>query len=420
MKKMFLEAVSIVERLINDVTFMCRSRKKATYFTRKNCTMGFRDLILFQINFTKKSLQLELDAFLNNTNGGGSITKQAYSEARRKILPTAFIEMSDGIIDWYYNDHDDFKKFRDYRLSAIDGSITQLPDTARLRDAYGYAEGNGAPMARAKVAALYDLENDLILSSVIDNYKTGERDLAKRLINDLRKKGLKNDLILFDRGYCGAWFYWYLEHSEVKYLMRAKEDTQIKAAQKPDQIINFTVRGKKKIKMRIVRFLLDSGEEEVLVTNLLDEDLSLDDFKKLYFRRWGIETKFNELKNRLEIQNFSGETVTAIKQDFYASIFLSNMAALAKHDANEAITERNKDKDLKYEYKVNTNILVGKLKDRLILMLLEPNPVKRTALYQKIMEEISANVVPIRPDRSYPRRKGARATKHPRNHKRAF
>ena len=158
----------------------------------------------------------------------------------------------------------------------------------------------------------------------------------------------------------------------------------------------------------------------MLVTNLLDEDLSLDDFKKLYFRRWGIETKFNELKNRLEIQNFSGETVTAIEQDFYASIFLSNMAALAKHDANEAITERNKDKDLKYEYKVNTNILVGKLKDRLILMLLEPNPVKRTALYQKIMEEISANVVPIRPDRSYPRRKGARATKHPRNHKRAF
>ncbi len=135
---------------------------------------------------------------------------------------------------------------------------------------------------------------------------------------------------------------------------------------------------------------------------------------------WGIETKFDELKNRLEIQNFSGETVIAIEQDFYASIYLSNMAALAKGDANETITERNKDKNPKYDYKVNTNILVGKLKDRLILMLLEPNPVKRTALYRKVMEEISANVIPIRPGRKNPRRKGTRATKHPRNHKRAF
>jgi hypothetical protein len=50
----------------------------------------------------------------------------------------------------------------------------------------------------------------------------------------------------------------------------------------------------------------------------------------MYFKRWGIEIKFDELKNRLQIENFTGDTKEKILQDFYASIYLSNMASLAK------------------------------------------------------------------------------------------
>ncbi len=80
----------------------------------------------------------------------------------------------------------------------------------------------------------------------------------------------------------------------------------------------------------------------------------------------------------------------------------------------------NQDKDLKYEYKVNTNILIGKLKDSLVLMLLEDNPDKRSAMLYRIMEEISKNMVPIRPGRSNLRRKGLRAIKYPVNQKRSL
>ena len=37
------------------------------------------------LNFIKKSIQVELDAFFKNINKGESITKQGYSEARQKI-----------------------------------------------------------------------------------------------------------------------------------------------------------------------------------------------------------------------------------------------------------------------------------------------------------------------------------------------
>jgi hypothetical protein len=103
------------------------------------------------------------------------------------------------------------------------------------------------------------------------------------------------------------------------------------------------------------------------------------------------------LKNRLQIENFTGEITIAIEQDFYATIYLSNMVSLAKMDANAINYEETKDKHLKYEYKVNTNVLIGKLKNSLVSMLLEESPRKRSKVLKQIMKEISHNIIPIRP-----------------------
>lgn len=422
MKKPFLEGLLLTNQLIDDIVFMCESRLKATYFTRAaHCKMDFKDLILFGLNFVKKTLQIELDSFFETIKGAeNGITKQGYSEARQKISPTAFIKMADNITSWYYGD-DDFKKFNGYRISAIDGSILELNNSERLRTAFGYAEGKTVKLARAKASCIYDLENDMIITSKITTYTTGERDIAIELINKLRQLGLKNDLILFDRGYPSKKFIAYLEGSGVKFLMRLKNKSmkEFDAAMKPDQIVELNVDGKT-IKVRILRFMLNSEVEEVLVTNLLEESLGIPSFKTLYFKRWGIEVKFNELKSRLQLQNFTGDTVIAVEQDFYASMYLSNMVALAKNEANEKIAQNNEDQDLKYKYKVNTNILIGKMKDSLVLMLLEDNSEKRHAMFNHIMQKITKNMVPIRPDRSKVRKMGLKAHKHPMNQKRCL
>ena len=134
----------------------------------------------------------------------------------------------------------------------------------------------------------------------------------------------------------------------------------------------------------------------------------------------GIEVKYDELKNKLQLQNFTGDTKIAVEQDFYASMYLSNMVALAKNEADEKIAENNQDKNLKYKYKVNTNILIGKLKDSLVLMLLEDNLEKRSAMLNRIMEQIPKNMVPIRPGRNKPRNMGRKAPKHSLNQKRCL
>jgi len=79
------------------------------------------------------------------------------------------------------------------------------------------------------------------------------------------------------------------------------------------------------MKLRFIQVILDNGEVEVLVTNVLDNNiLQTSDFKELYSLRWGIETYFDLIKNRLGLENFTGQSALAVKQDFFATIFLTN------------------------------------------------------------------------------------------------
>ena len=80
-------------------------------------------------------------------------------------------------------------------------------------------------------------------------------------------------------------------------------------------------------------------------------------------------------------------------------MYLANMVALAKKDANQVIKEDCKNKNLKFEYKVNTNVLIGKLKDTLIIMIITRNPWNRSKILKSIQGEIERNIIPIRPGR---------------------
>ena len=49
---------------------------------------------------------------------------------------------------------------------------------------------------------------------------------------------------------------------------------------------------------------MEDGTTEYLITNLTSEQMPVENFPDLYQLRWGVESKYRELKNRLEIENF--------------------------------------------------------------------------------------------------------------------
>ena len=69
---------------------------------------------------------------------------------------------------------------------------------------------------------------------------------------------------------------------------------------------------------------------------------------------------------------------------------------------------------------INQTVSIGILKNDLIYILLETDGQKKNMLFQQIYEDISKNLVPIRPDRHNTRTKGQLAGKYSNTHKRAY
>jgi hypothetical protein len=80
----------------------------------------------------------------------------------------------------------------------------------------------------------------------------------------------------------------------------------------------------------------------VLVTNLLDETLfPTSSFRQLYHLRWGVETLYGVVKTRLQLENFSGLTAESVRQDFYATIFITNLESVLVFRGNGPLGEED-------------------------------------------------------------------------------
>lgn len=64
------------------------------------------------------------------------------------------------------------KPLTDIDFLPLIGSILEINNSERLRNAFGYAEGKTVKLARAKASCIYDVENDMILTSKITTYTT--------------------------------------------------------------------------------------------------------------------------------------------------------------------------------------------------------------------------------------------------------
>jgi len=141
----------------------------------------------------------------------------------------------------------------------------------------------------------------------------------------------------------------------------------------------------------------------------LPTTFQIEDLKAIYAKRWGIESEYYYLKHRLQIENFSGYSVSAVLQDFYASVCINNIAATFVGDV-----ELDSQSKKKHTYKANKNILLGKLKNRMVKALLIGGAAL-ISLFERICEVIVRNVIPIRPGRAFPRVEGWKRLKYPPN-----
>ena len=119
------------------------------------------------------------------------------------------------------------------------------------------------------------------------------------------------------------------------------------------------------LRVRFVRVMLKTGEPEILVTSLLDDGITTDDFKELYNLRWGIETYYHTLKSHLTLENFTGKTSESVKQDFYAMVFLSGLESVLVAEAQDVLDTKN----CVHQQRVNRAVSFNVLKNNVMQLL---------------------------------------------------
>jgi len=157
--------------------------------------------------------------------------------------------------------------------------------------------------------------------------------------------------------------------------------------------------------VRLVRVKL-SDSIEVLATNLWEhEGYSSDEFKDIYFMRWGIETNISFQKNILQMEAFSGVKVNTVLQDFYATMFVNNLHSILIKEAQQTV-DHNRTAN-KYPLKINNNKSFGMLRKQLVLLFYKDDP---QVILQYLYNHFIRDPLPVRKGRSFERNR-----KNPQN-----
>jgi hypothetical protein len=345
-------------------------------FTRKR-KLSFTYLIILITQGLTRSIQRELNSFYQKIKGGDfsiqEITKSAFTHARKKLKWQAFAELNKKGIESFYKNAP-YLKWKGFRVLAIDGSTMMLPNHPTVQEEFGktyFGPNESVSKSAARISMLYDVLNFTTIDAQIGRYDTSERELAAKHL-PLLKAG--EDLVIMDRGYPSFELFHKLQQSNIDYCIRWREEwwkevsemletgecDRIITLKKNDGFCDFPPKLLyKEITVRIVIVVLSNGNKEVLMTSLLDnEKYPYESFLDLYGSRWAIEEGFKFYKSRLQLEAFSGKTALAIKQDFYAKVFMMTTMAVMAFPIEEKLKAEQKETNRKHTYKVNrTNAL---------------------------------------------------------------
>ena len=365
----------------------------------------------------KSSIQRELDSFYKEATGSEFnirvATKGAVSRARAKLKPEAFVELNANVNQTFYNEAP-YLVWNNMRLLAIDGTRLVLPNHKSVVEEFGehgFGPNANSNRSLALGSCLYDVLNLLTLDAQIAPYATGERELLFKHFEKINP----GDLLLLDRGYPSLAILFILMAKGIQFCIRMKEDWWLSVKDfmesgEKEKIVNFQLPKKdrkqlkdyphmfdKQIACRLVCIELENGVKEVLCTSLTDmEKFPQEDLAELYHYRWNVEESYKLFKARVEVERFSGKTVLAVKQDFFAKIFMMSLSAVLAFPIEERVKKESKEADLKHQQKINRTGAIAMLMSMSVALFLKKHVKKAIDAFDSVVSQTKEIVRPGR------------------------
>lgn len=409
---------------IEDEDFGSRSKSgRVGVFVRKR-KLPINHLIVLMLCF-KSSIQRELDSFFKALTNSDfkirEVTKSAFTQARAKLDPWAFQRLNEVSVATFYEGAN-YDVWAGMRVLAVDGTRLMLPNHSSVVEEFGqhqFGPNADSPRSLALGSMLYDVLNQITIDAQLAPYAASERDLLMKHLDKVKS----NDLLLLDRGYPCFWLLFQLKAKGIEFCVRLKENWWLKVddfnkSQEVERIVTFTLPKKDRKKLdgfpayqqegvtitcKLIKIKLETGENEILCTSLTDERIFLhQDFCELYNSRWGEEEAYKLLKSRIELENFSGKTARAVRQDFHAKILLMTLCAAYAHPIEEKVrAEYKADANRKNGQKINRTNAISMTQDIMIAVIIRNQFEKALEAFDRV---VSSTREVIRPGRKEPRK----------------
>ena len=369
-----------------------------------------------------------------------SVTGSAYCQARQKLRPELFIHLNDCVVEDFRALSQEDGTWRDWhghRLLGGDGTKLNLPDTPAMRAAYSTVSNQHGAAGEAVLGlavVVYDLLNDLGVAAHLGKLAHEPDVLAQQL----GAAAAPGDVFVLDRNFADyAFIAWGVQH-KCDLIIRCPRSSfgvvnDFWESDLPDQVVTLHCSKRKATRatvkklglpeviiVRLLRFTLTTGETEVLLTTLCDQQrYPHAEFYQIYGWRWHQETYYDRVKNIFELERFSGLTPLVIAQDFYGILFLATLESTLAQSAQTAMTASVSTCSASVPPRVNRAVSYVSLLDHTVALLADPQRSLEevvTQLHRLLQTNPKYNAAGRKFDR--PRRSLARSLRRQRYRKR--
>lgn len=408
-------------------------RKSEKDFTRERL-LPFSYVVVLLLRGHKLSLQNTLNKFFKSLGRIFQVpTGSAYCQSKQKVKAEVFIHLNESVRDDFYELYgaeEKVEKWFGHRLLGSDGTYLNLPDTKELRKAFSVHRNQRKGEKEATVQALgmvmYDLLNDLGVKGAIAPSHSAEKSL---LLNDLWSELKAGDVLVLDRNSADYSIIGSAVRDNLDVIIRCPRQSfkavmEFFKSSERERLVTLTVpqsvRTQKYVKehnlpetieVRLLKFKLESGEEEVLLTTLCDQKkYRRTEFYKVYGWRWRDETYYDRIKNIFELERFSGLSEESIKQDFYGVIFLATLESVLSQETESEMQLMAAERETKTMPQVNHAISYVALVEEVGKLLLDPEVSVKETL-RELKHLFRTTPTRVRKGRKYERNKASHATK---------
>jgi len=337
--------------------------------------------------------------------------ESAFTKARKK-LPLKFFKKVSDLVIGYFRQHYEKNQglWKGFRLKIVDGVTITLPESKELRSCFGSRKNqnhkSSAPV-QAHLIGLFWAFAGICQGYAVGSLRLGEKTGLIKLLPLLTPE----DLLLADRGFPGYDLCCKIMSRGIQFLFRLKKDVKPDSRKKlgpRDWVAVFKMPKNcqrkglpETITLRLISYDLPGFRTGYLLTTLLDEEIySRDELISLYVQRWQVETRYNELKNMLEIENLRSLSKDGIFKEISIRITLGNLIRLIILEAGKS--EGLNGTDLSYKKTLE------KVTDTILIMI-RSSVYSWPFIYRRMIEEIRQFKIIKRPNRSFPRHKKRKA-----------